>query len=146
MEGEKHFKVGYLVITLGLLFVGIMIGVMIATNTQKSQNVQTRASQEDVGSVEIISPAPGSKITSGEIKARFESKDEVKNLSSVYKIDDTPAQKLKIERLDLEKVLLTGTMDPGKVSGGRHTLSVYVYSNQGSSNRLIGSAVFYFQK
>lgn len=144
--GNGRMKVVFGVGILALLLVGVLIGVVVTSNTQKTQNIQTRAAQEEVGEVEIISPRPGEKISGTQIKARFETSDDVKNISSVYKISDDPAKQLTVERLDPEKVILSGTVDIPQLASGRHTLTIYIYSKQGGPNRLVGSSVFYFQK
>lgn len=144
MDEAFRKKSLYIGMTLSLLFVGILLGVLITSNPGNSQSVRTDASETKVGDVEIITPQPGAKIDSGEIKARFKTKTGIDKLGAVYKIDDTPAQKMAIERISEEITILTGLMDTKLIAPGKHTMSVYVYSNQDAENRLIGSAVFYF--
>ncbi len=146
MEEDKRKKAVYFTITSAILFVGILIGVMITGNTQKAQTVKTQASENEVGTIEIITPRPGATIIAADIKARFETGEDTSKLIALFKIDEDVAEKMNISRLDDTKIVLDGKMNLAKVEAGKHTLKLYVYSNANSSNTLVGSGVFYFSK
>lgn len=118
----------------------LLIGILVVSNLVKSpQTIKSRASENLSASIEMISPKAGSKILGvTRIGAQVTTKIDPKSLSGVAKVGDI-SQNLIAERINDEKVLLSGSFDSTKFPPGKYNMIIILYNISTGSPALISS-------